>query len=169
MTSMFRVKQLALVLVAAFVVSGCSFSIYDLPLPGKTVSEDDSFEVKADFGDALQVVPRTAVMVGNVPVGQVEEIVRDGWHARATLRVDKDVVLPDNAEAEIRQTSLLGEKFIALSAPRDGSGGTGRLGEGDVIPLSQTGRNPESSGPCRTCSVEVGSGSYRPSPKSSTR
>src|SRR5688572_7952428 len=146
MTSMLRVRHLVLALVASLAVSGCSFSIYDLPLPGKTVSEDDSFEIKADFGDALQVVPRTAVMVGNVPVGQVEEIVRDGWHARATLRVNRSVVLPDNAEAEIRQTSLLGEKFIALSAPQgdaSGASGSGRLGEGDVIPLSQTGRNPE--------------------------
>ena len=143
MTSMLRVRHLLLALVASLAVSGCSFSIYDLPLPGKTVSEEDSFEIKADFGDALQVVPRTAVMVGNVPVGQVEEIVRNGWHARATLRVNKSVALPDNAEAEIRQTSLLGEKFIALSAPRDDSRGSGRLGEGDVIPLSQTGRNPE--------------------------
>src|ERR1041384_4966572 len=110
MTSMFRVKHLVLALVASFVVSGCSFSIYDLPLPGKTVGKDDSFEVRAEFDDALNVVPRTAVMVGNVPVGQVEEIVRDGWHARATLRIKKNVVLPDNAEAQIRQTSLLGEK-----------------------------------------------------------
>ncbi len=143
MTSILRVKHLALALAASFILSGCSFSIYDLPLPGKTVSDEDSFEIQADFGDALNVVPRTAVMVGNVPVGQVEEIVRDGWHARATLSVSKDVVLPDNAEAQIRQTSLLGEKFIALSEPQDGSGGTGRLGEGDVISLSQTGRNPE--------------------------
>jgi len=143
MTSMFRVRHLILALVASFVLSGCAFSIYDLPLPGKTVSDEDSFEIKADFGDALNVVPRTAVMVGNVPVGQVEEIVRDGWHARATIRVNKNVVLPDNAEAQIRQTSLLGEKFIALSKPQDGSAGTGRLGDGDFIPLSQTGRNPE--------------------------
>lgn len=146
MTSMLRLKHMALAVAAAFVVSGCSFSIYDLPLPGKKVSEEESFEVKADFGDALNVVPRTSVMVGNVPVGQVEEIVRVGWTARVTMRLSKDVVLPDNAEAEIRQTSLLGEKFVALSAPEDASGtpaGAGRLGEGDVIPLSQTGRNPE--------------------------
>jgi phospholipid/cholesterol/gamma-HCH transport system substrate-binding protein len=57
------------------------------------------------------------------------------------MRVNKDVVLPDNAVAELRQTSLLGEKFIDLSAPEDGS--AGRLGDGDVIPLGQTGRNPE--------------------------
>ena len=146
MTSILRLRYVALAVATAVVLSGCSFSIYDLPLPGKKVSEEDSFEVRADFGDALNVVPRTSVMVGNVPVGQVEEIVRDGWNARVTMRLSKDVVLPDNAEAEIRQTSLLGEKFIALSAPEDASGtptGSGRLGEGDAIPLGQTGRNPE--------------------------
>jgi len=146
MTSMFRVRQAILATAAAVILSGCSFSIHQLPWPGDKVSEEDSYEVKADFADALNVVPRTAVMVGNVPVGQVEEIVRDGWHARVTMRVNKNVMLPDDAVAELRQTSLLGEKFIALSAPRDSSGtpsGAGRLSEGDLIPLSQTGRNPE--------------------------
>ena len=141
-----RIRQLAVAVVSALAVSGCSFSIHQLPWPGDKVSQEDSYEVKADFADALNVVPRTAVMVGDVPVGQVEEIVREGWHARVTMRVNKNVVLPDNAVAELRQTSLLGEKFIALAAPRDGEGapsGAGRLGNGDVIPLSQTGRNPE--------------------------
>ena len=146
MKSALRIRQLAVVVASALAVSGCSFSIHQLPWPGDKVSDEDSFEVKADFNDALNVVPRTSVMVGDVPVGQVEQIVREGWHARVTMRVNKNVVLPDNAVAELRQTSLLGEKFIALSAPEDSPGvtsGAGRLGEGDVIPLSQTGRNPE--------------------------
>ncbi len=146
MKSTHQIKHVLLTLVVAMLVSGCSFSIHKLPWPGDKVSEEDSFEVKADFADALNVVPRTAVMVGDVPVGQVEEIVREGWHARVTMRINKNVVLPDNAVAELRQTSLLGEKFIALAAPQgsEGSpGGAGRLGDGDVIPLGQTGRNPE--------------------------
>lgn len=146
MTSTFRFKHVLLSVAVSVAVSGCSFSIHQLPWPGDNVSDEDSFEVKADFADALNVVPRTAVMMGDVPVGQVEEIVREGWHARVTMRVNKSVVLPDDAVAELRQTSLLGEKFIALSAPRGAAGtpsGAGRLSEGDVIPLSQTGRNPE--------------------------
>ncbi|HUS21751.1 MAG TPA: MCE family protein [Aeromicrobium sp.] len=143
---MTRAKHLILVLAVSCVLSGCSFSIHQLPWPGDKVSDEDSYEVKADFNDALNVVPRTSVMVADVPVGQVEEIVREGWHARVTMRINKKVVLPDDAVAELRQTSLLGEKFIALSAPKDGSGqpsGARRLSEGDVIPLSHTGRNPE--------------------------
>jgi phospholipid/cholesterol/gamma-HCH transport system substrate-binding protein len=139
---------MTVVVTTALVMSGCSSfdGVYDLPLPGNKVSEDESFEVSADFADALNVVPRSAVMVGDVPVGQVEEVSRVGWHARVTMRVRKDVVLPDNAEAQIKQTSLLGEKFVELAAPESDTGettGTGRLGAGDVIAMDRTGRNPE--------------------------
>ena len=132
-------------LLLACVLSGCTFNgVYDLPLPGNKVSNGDSFEVSADFADALNVVPRSSVMVADVPVGQVESITRVGWHARVTMRIRKDVKLPDNAVAEIRQTSLLGEKFIALSPPSgNGVESTGKLGPHDVIPMARTGRNPE--------------------------
>lgn len=137
-------------MVAVLFVSGCSFDgIYDIPLPGNKVSEEDGFEISADFADALNVVPRSSVMVADVPVGQVESVTRVGWRARVTMRIRDDVVLPDNAEAEIRQTSLLGEKLVALSPPAATSdsgsapASTGRLGPGDVIPMDSTGRNPE--------------------------
>jgi phospholipid/cholesterol/gamma-HCH transport system substrate-binding protein len=135
--------------ILALLASGCSGfdGVYDLPLPGNKVSKDDGFLVSADFADVLNVVPRSAVMVGDVPVGQVEEVTRVGWHARVTMRVSKDVVLPDDAEAQIKQTSLLGEKFVELAAPESDEGqppeGAGRLGAGDVIPMDRTGRNPE--------------------------
>jgi phospholipid/cholesterol/gamma-HCH transport system substrate-binding protein len=134
-------------MLVALVMSGCSFNgVYDLPLPGNKVSKGDGFLISADFADALNVVPRSSVMVADVPVGQVEAVTRVGWRARVTMRVRKDVKLPDNAEAEIRQTSLLGEKFVALLPPTSDSGeaaGAGRLGPGDVIPMDHTGRNPE--------------------------
>ena len=140
--------RVMLVTVMALLASGCSFDgVYDLPLPGNKVSKDDGFLVSADFADALNVVPRSSVMVADVPIGQVETVTRVGWHARVTMRVRKDVKLPDDAEAEIQQTSLLGEKFVALSPPTSDSGetstGSGQLGAGDVIPMDRTGRNPE--------------------------
>jgi phospholipid/cholesterol/gamma-HCH transport system substrate-binding protein len=81
-------------------------------------------------------------MVDDVVVGEVTDVERVGWHARVTLRVRDDVELPDNAIADIRQVSLLGEKYVALEAPESGPSDS-RLGEGDEIPLASTGRNPE--------------------------
>lgn len=145
-----RTRRTMVAVALALVMSGCSFdSIYDLPLPGNKVSEDNSFEVSADFTDALNVVPRSSVMVADVPVGQVETVTRVGWRARVTMRIRNDIELPDNAEAQIRQTSLLGEKYVALSPPTpdresdQAPASTGRLGPGDVIPMANTGRNPE--------------------------
>jgi len=128
---------------AALLLSGCEFDgAYDLPLPGSPVDEDDSFEVTAEFADILNVVPRSPVMVDDVVVGEVTDVERVGWHAKVTLRVRDDVELPDDAIADIRQVSLLGEKYVALEAP-EGGGSDTRLGEGDTIPLAATGRNPE--------------------------
>lgn len=124
-------------------VSGCEFDgAYDLPLPGSPVDEGNSFEVSAEFADILNVVPRSPVMVDDVVVGEVTDVERVGWHAVVTMAVRDDVVLPDNAIADIRQVSLLGEKYVALEAPESGAS-AGRLSEGDTIPLADTGRNPE--------------------------
>jgi phospholipid/cholesterol/gamma-HCH transport system substrate-binding protein len=132
-----------LLVVLALGVGGCKFDgAYDLPLPGSPVSADNSFEVTADFADILNVVPKSPVMVDDVTVGEVTDVERVGWHARLTLRVKDEVVLPDNAIADIRQVSLLGEKYVALEAPA-GVPATGRLSDGDTISLADTGRNPE--------------------------
>ncbi|MEQ6900731.1 MCE family protein [Nocardioides sp. YIM 152588] len=138
-----RLGRAAAALVAgALALGGCSFEAYDLPLPGSPVGDDDSFEVTADFADVLNVVPRSTVMVDDVVVGEVTDVERVGWHARVTMRIRDNVDLPDNAIADIRQVSLLGEKYVALEAP-PGAAGDGRLSDGDRIDMSATGRNPE--------------------------
>lgn len=143
------VRILTLLMALLVLASGCRFDgAEDLPLPGgpNTVAEEDGFEVTADFTDVLNVVPRTPVMVDDVPVGQVLEVERSGWHAEVTMRVRADVVLPGSVIAEVRQTSLLGEKYIALVEQGQGvipAADTRRLADGDHIPLAQTGRNPE--------------------------
>jgi phospholipid/cholesterol/gamma-HCH transport system substrate-binding protein len=129
--------------LAGLVLSGCKFDgAYDLPLPGSPVDEGNSYEVTAEFADILNIVPKSPVYVDDVTVGEVTDVERVGWHAKITMRVRNDVTLPDNAVAEIRQVSLLGEKYVALEAPH-GAEPQGRLSDGDNIPLSATGRNPE--------------------------
>ncbi len=143
MTSRLRRTLPALAMAGALVLSGCEFEgAYDLPLPGSPVDEEDAYQVTAEFADVLNVVPRSTVMVDDVTVGEVIEVDRIGWHAKVTMLVRDDVELPDNAIADIRQVSLLGEKYVALEEPV-GEEPVGRLGDGDDIPLSSTGRNPE--------------------------
>ncbi len=137
-----RLRLLLGLLLGSVVLSGCDFDVYSLPLPGGTDVGDNPIQVTVQFEDVLDLVPKSTVKVNDVSVGQVKEIRLDGYHAEVTLELRNDTKLPDNAIAEIRQTSLLGEKFVSLSAPEAGASDQA-LGNGDVIPLDRTGRNPE--------------------------
>ncbi|MDR6863901.1 MCE family protein [Phycicoccus sp. 3266] len=137
-----RRALVALAVGAAVVsVSGCQ-GAFDLPLPGGAAQHGDVIRVTAEFADVLDLVPQSSVKVDQVTVGSVEKIELNGWTARVTLRIPKSVDLPDNAVAELKQTSLLGEKYVEL-APPTGAAPEGRLRDGDNIPIDRTGRNPE--------------------------
>ncbi|GAA1983688.1 MCE family protein [Amycolatopsis minnesotensis] len=140
----FAAVAVALCLGAA---TGCSSDefkgVYDLPLPGGADLGDHSYRVTVQFADVLDLVPQAAVKVNDVAVGRVETIGlgADGWTAQAVVAVNGGISLPANAVARLRQSSLLGEKFVELAPPE--SDGEGKLVDGAVIPVSRTNRNPE--------------------------
>jgi virulence factor Mce-like protein len=133
-----RIATVAAALVTALGLSSCS--VYDLPLPGGPSVGSNPITVHIMFRDVLDLVPQSTVKVDDVTVGKVTSIALKGYTADVTVKLPKNIDLPDNTRAEIRQTSLLGEKCVSLSTPSDP---TGKLGNGDVIGLDDTGRNPE--------------------------
>ena len=120
-------------------LSGCS--IYDLPLPGGAKTGDNPQHLTLMFRDVLDLVPQSTVKVDDVTVGKVKAIKLKGYVAEVKVEIPRDVKLPANTTAQIRQTSLLGEKFIALDRPENASSAT--LSDNAVIGLDRTGRNPE--------------------------
>ena len=132
------VAGLVSLIATTLALSSCS--VYDIPLPGGPDVGSNPITVHIMFRDVLDLVPQSTVKVDDVTVGKVSSIKLKGYTADVTVKLPKNVDLPDNARAEIRQTSLLGEKFVSLSKPTDP---TGKLGNGDVIGLENTGRNPE--------------------------
>ncbi|MFJ4198835.1 MCE family protein [Streptomyces sviceus] len=143
MSALGKGRAVAWAAVGSLLLTGCEFNgWYDVQLPGGAAADGHAYHVTVEFRDVLDLVPQSAVKVDNVTVGAVEKVRLNGWHARVRLRVADSVKLPANAVAELRQTSVLGEKYVALSAP-PGTPPVGRLGEGDRIPLSRSGRNPE--------------------------
>ena len=115
--------------------------VTNMPLPGGADVGDDPIVVHALFPDVLDLVPQSTVKLNDVTIGKVTGVELENYQADVDMTLRKDVDLPDNIEAEIRQTSLLGEKFVSLQVPEDPS--DGRLGDGDVIGLDRTNRNPE--------------------------
>ncbi|MGK3207609.1 MCE family protein [Amycolatopsis sp. MEPSY49] len=131
--------------VSALTLSGCAFNgIYDLPLPGGADLGDHPYTVNVEFRDVLDLTPQAGVKVNEVPVGRVENVglTKDGWHALVTLKVNGDVKLPANALANVKQSSLLGEKYVELASPGDDQA-QGKLADNATIPLARTNRSVE--------------------------
>ena len=134
-------SALVATLAGSVLLTGCDFDVYELPLPGGT-SVEDPITVRAEFADVLDLVPQSTVKINDVSVGQITDVELEGEHAVVTMEIPEDSGLPENAIAEIRQTSLLGEKFVSLEAPDSGASAE-PLADGDTIELDRTGRNPE--------------------------
>lgn len=133
----------ALALGAVLMLSGCQFKgAASLPLPGGVGYGAGAYTVTAEFTDVLDLVPQSAVKVNDVTVGSVKAINLSGYTARVVMTIEKGVVLPANATASLRQTSLLGEKFVSL-APPVLEAPQGRLRSGAVIGLDRTTRSAE--------------------------
>jgi phospholipid/cholesterol/gamma-HCH transport system substrate-binding protein len=131
---------------AVLALSGCGFKgAYSLPLPGGNAT-GSVYHVTAVFDDVQDLVPMAAVRVNDVPVGDVTAISPhvqpDGTiKAYVRMRIKKSVHLPANALATLEQTTLLGEKYVALGAPATGA--TGRLSDGAVITDRATSNLPD--------------------------
>ncbi|MCW2552574.1 MAG: virulence factor Mce family protein [Mycobacterium sp.] len=130
------------VLLVAPVLSGCGWrGLNSMPLPGTAGGGPGSFEVTAQLPDVTNIQQNSRVRVGDVTVGNVVKIERQGWHSLLTMRIEGGVDLPANAVATIGQTSLLGSLHVEL-APPTGVPPEGKLRNGSLIPLSAAGSYP---------------------------
>ncbi|GAB3437104.1 MCE family protein [Actinophytocola sediminis] len=139
--------------VTLVLAAGCSAvgtdGIYDLPLPGGADLGDHPYLVTVQFADVLDLVPQASVKVNDVVVGRVESIGlggEDGWTAQVVLAVNGDVALPADAVASLRQSSLLGEKFVELAEPFRQQGEpapNAKLADGALITADRTNRHTE--------------------------
>lgn len=135
---------MALLATAALTLSGCglgavSGGVYEAPLPGGADVGEDPITLSAEFGDVLDLVPQSSVKIDNVAVGRVSKIrlTEDGRSARVSLVVRDDVSLPAGTTARLQQTSLLGEKYVALIRPATPVAGS-PLGDGAVLGRGDT-------------------------------
>lgn len=92
--------------------------------------------ITAVFSDVADLVTQAHVRAGDVPIGTIEdiELTPEGAQAVVTMSIESDTGLPDadQVTAVLSRTSLLGERFVDLRPPEDGSG-SGRLEDGDRI------------------------------------
>jgi phospholipid/cholesterol/gamma-HCH transport system substrate-binding protein len=132
----------ALVALALIGLSGCGWrGLNSLPLPGTKGGGADSYTIQAQLPDVDNIEQNSRVRVGDVTVGNVTRVERQGWNALVTMTLAGDVDLPANATAKLGQTSLLGTLHIELAPPKD-IAPEGKLHQGSLIPLSSGGAYP---------------------------
>jgi phospholipid/cholesterol/gamma-HCH transport system substrate-binding protein len=132
-----------LAVLAVTALSGCANwrGANSLPLPGTEGRGPGAYTVQAQLPDVDYLERNSRVRVGDVTVGNVTDVERQGWHALVTMRLNGGVDLPANATAKVGQTSLLGSLHIEL-APPTGVPPVGKLHDGSLIPLSSGGTYP---------------------------
>jgi phospholipid/cholesterol/gamma-HCH transport system substrate-binding protein len=134
--TVFRVAAALTAVTVLGAVPGCGWrGLNSLPMPGTAGGGPGSFEIQVQLPDVSTVQENSRVRVGDVNVGTVTKIERQGWHALVTMRLAGDVDLPDNATAKVGQTSLLGSTHVELAAPKNAAA-EGKLHEGSLIPLA---------------------------------
>lgn len=125
-----RLVAAALTGVAMLTLSSCGLSqgLYGVSLPGGADLGDDPMTLHVRMDNVYDLVPQAAVKFHNVTIGKVTDIQlankQSGkWQADVTIQTNRaQTKLPGNAMGQLRQTSLLGEKFVQLVAPPGGAG-----------------------------------------------
>jgi phospholipid/cholesterol/gamma-HCH transport system substrate-binding protein len=125
-----------MVATAATALAGCGWrGLNSIALPGTAGGGPGSYVIQAQLPDVGNMEQNSRVRVGDVTVGNVTKIERQGWHALVTMSIAGDVTLPANATATVGQTSLLGSLHVELARPTQ-EPPQGRLHDGSLIPLS---------------------------------
>lgn len=128
--------------LAATTLASCGYEgSQSLPLPG-AVGGDDTYTVSLVLTDATNLVPKETCRANDTVIGSVESVtLNEELRAEVVCRIKDSVTLPANVTAALRETSLLGERFIALDVP-EGEEPRGELARGAVIPASATRVDP---------------------------
>ncbi|WP_185981664.1 MCE family protein [Skermania sp. ID1734] len=126
----------ALVVVAGLGLTGCGVNAQNLPLPKPGVPSD-SYTLHVIFKSALNLPTSAKVKVAGADVGAVTDITTKNFQADVTVKIQKNVQLPDGTTAELRQATPLGDVFVSMNMPQR-KPGDHLLQDGDTIGINQT-------------------------------
>lgn len=100
---------------------------------GKIVDLIAQVHLAAEFSQAGNLAAGDEVRLSGIPIGQVNSVELEGEHVRVEFSVSDRGTLGTATRASIQTATVLGKRFVALLPA-----GTGKLRDGDVIPLSRT-------------------------------
>jgi len=99
---------------------------------GACGSGGGTISASAVFPDVSDLVAGAPVQYADIQVGSVRSISLDGGRAKVVLDIDKSAAVPADVTAQLQQTTILGEHYVALVAGT-APGRPGTLANGAVI------------------------------------
>jgi virulence factor Mce-like protein len=129
-------RAAAIAVAGMFILSSIALSLFVWhSLGGSLPLKPKGYRFHALFQNASQLEPNAAVRIAGVDVGRVVNVRPAGLRTDATIELDSEYApLSSDARAILRQKTLLGETFVALTA---GSKGAPNLHEGATLPTRQ--------------------------------
>lgn len=131
-------RLLAAPLAAVLVLAGCTFDPSDHALPGSGVS-GPTYRLDLEFASLLSLPAGADVRSGGISIGSLDGITLEPERAIAHVDIRDSVEFPRGTRAELRQSTILGDIYIALMPADAGE----PLRDGDTIPLSHTDPGPQ--------------------------
>ncbi|MEO9329726.1 MlaD family protein [Gordonia aurantiaca] len=129
-------RRAAAILVMCLLASACGPTLTDIPL-GAGGRTDATIRIRAEFASVLNLPDRARVLMDGVETGTVVSTELAGDRAIAVIDLDRTRRVPVGTRAELRQTTLLGDIYVALVPPTHPVGDA-VLVDGSMIPLDHT-------------------------------
>ncbi len=128
MTAKPRIRWAAAVVLVALIATSLTWLVHATAFGTKTVT--------AYFAHASAIYPDDEVRVAGVKVGTISAIEPQGTQSKVTMRIDRTVPMPENADAILVAPNLVAARYIQLVAPSDPS--VAVIANGAEIPLNRT-------------------------------
>jgi phospholipid/cholesterol/gamma-HCH transport system substrate-binding protein len=96
------------------------------------------YALKADFSNAVGLLPGSEVDYLGVTYGTVSTVERIDGGVRVTMNIDKSKKVPADSSANIFRKSALGEQYIEFDPPQGYTNGGPYYAKDTTIPMSRT-------------------------------
>ncbi|MGV9791801.1 MlaD family protein [Gordonia sp. NPDC003422] len=139
-----KMAMCVLAVVAALVIVVVGRSTSPASLLPRVTSSADGAVLYVDFASVVNLPLGARVLARGTQIGTLESIDLVPNAARLRLGLQSQAHIPSGTRAELRQSTLLGDIYVALIPPPAASGGESTmLDDGAVIPLADTDPGPQ--------------------------
>jgi phospholipid/cholesterol/gamma-HCH transport system substrate-binding protein len=102
--------------VGMFLLAGIlCLAVLSVRLGKLDLTGGDAVPMTASFSSVTGLTAGTDVEIAGVPVGKVDSIAMQDFHAVVGMRIRKGIGLPDDTIASVKTRGLIGDVYISLS------------------------------------------------------